>query len=274
MSELSINEKVMNYLLQIIKNANSNDNLNLPTEAELSERLSVSRSSIREALKTLQNIGIIYSIRGSGYKVEKDFENSLLKLSQILFDIMSTKYTYENIKDIREGLEIKTLLILQEKALQDDDIKLFSYIENMNNKIEPEENDKNFHLKLASMTENPLMIFISKALLLNGSQNYILIPWNKIDDEAKDKLVRSHKKIIDWIRKKGKKDIIQENPVSEHYQIANTIIAKEHNLQDDASLINYTISELLKMGISDNELFNLIKKAHNEINSFDMTSDK
>ena len=269
MSELSVNEKVINYILKMLKGNYYKENYKLPTESELADKLSVSRNSVREALKTLQNIGIIYSIRGSGYKTEPDLENSLLKTAKTLFEVLSDKYSCRDISEIREALELKTILLLQKKEIDEDEndiVLLRSYVENMKNDINPEYNDQQFHLKLAEMTGNVLINFISKAILLRTAEDYILIPWNKIDDEQKEKLIRSHEEIIDWIIDRTHQIIINENPISKHYMIADNIIQKKSKIYNNDLLQNYTMSELLEMGITDAKIKELIKEYRSKNN--------
>lgn len=261
MSELSANQKAMNYILDILKDEHFKEGYKLPTEEELSKKLGLSRNSVREALKTLQNIGIINSMRGSGYKLEPDLEGSLLKITQTLFDIMPNTYSYKDISDIREVLELKTLLLLQHQDIKPDDISsLEEYVCNMENDIDPEENDQKFHMKLAAMTNNSLMRFVSSALLSRVSKNYILIPWDTISPEEKQELIKSHREIIKWISKESADDIIKDNPISDHYKIADNIINKQNKLYDDASLANMTINDLIKLGISMDKINLLIKE--------------
>ncbi len=268
MSELSANQKVVNYILDLLKSEFYRDRYNkLPTEAELSEKLNVSRNSVREAMKTLQNIGIIYSVRGSGYRVESNLEEALIKITQILFDIMPNTYNYNDISDIREILEVKILLLLQNQEVKSDDIMcLEQYVSNMRNGINPEENDQQFHLKLASMTNNSLMRFISNALLSRVSKNYILIPWDSINDEDRQKLIVSHEEIIKEISQ-NTHDIINDNSITAHYRLADEIINKRNKLYDDASIANMTINELIKADISIekvNMIFNEMKNGLNK----------
>lgn len=268
MSELSANQKAMNYILDIIKDAHFKEGYKLPTEEELSRKLGISRNSVREALKTLQNIGIINSIRGSGYKLEPDLEGSLLKITQTLFDIMPNTYNYKDISDIREVLELKTLLLLQNQKIEPEDIHcLEKYVSNMEHNIDPEENDQKFHMKLAAMSNNSLMHFVSSALLSRVSKNYILIPWNAISEEEKNNLIASHKDIIKWISKNAPDDIIMDNPISTHYKIADSIINKQNKLYDDASLANMTINDLIKLGISIDKINLLFNEAKNNLHN-------
>lgn len=263
MSELSANQKVINYILDLLKDEHFKEGYKLPTEAELSTKLNVSRNSVREALKTLQNIGLIYSVRGSGYKLESDLEGALLKITQTLFDIMPNTYNYKDISDIREALELKILLCLQNQDVNQKDIDcLKQFVSNMKENNNPEENDQLFHMKLASMTKNTLMRFVSSALLSRVSKNYILIPWDSISEEEKQNLIISHENIIEWISKKTP-NVISNNPISEHYKLADNIINNQHKLFDDASLANMTINDLIKLGISTDKISSIIQDAKN-----------
>lgn len=260
MSELSADQKAMNYILDILKSDHIKDGYKLPTEEELCKKLNISRNSVREALKTLQNIGIIYSIRGSGYKVKPNIEESLLKITQTLFDIIPSTYSYKDISDVREILELKTLLLLQKQKIDPDDIiYLEECVKNMENGVDPEENDQRFHMKLASMTNNSLMHFISTALLSRVSRNYILVPWHLISIEEKQELIDSHRDIIKWISQTSYEEIIVSNPISDHYKIADNIINKENRLYDDASLANMTINDLVNLGIPIDKINNIVE---------------
>ena len=75
----------------------------LPSERELSERLNVGRSSVREALRALELLGLIETRRGEGTFI-RDFEGHQLVqlLSTFILqddkakrDIMETKYLIE-----------------------------------------------------------------------------------------------------------------------------------------------------------------------------------
>ena len=64
----------------------------LPTERELAEIYNVSRHTIREALKKLNNIGIIQVVQGSGIFINQKFHQSPLIYNSI------TEKKYNQIK--------------------------------------------------------------------------------------------------------------------------------------------------------------------------------
>jgi GntR family transcriptional repressor for pyruvate dehydrogenase complex len=80
----------------------------IPSERELSERLRVGRSSVREALRALELLGLIETRRGEGTFV-KDFEG------HHLVELIGT-FILQNEKS-KEDLE-ETKMLLEEQALQ------------------------------------------------------------------------------------------------------------------------------------------------------------
>ena len=56
-------QKVIDYLYKLIESGQLTVGERLPTERTLAETLSISRNSIREAIRSLENMGIIENIR-------------------------------------------------------------------------------------------------------------------------------------------------------------------------------------------------------------------
>ncbi|MBO9130619.1 GntR family transcriptional regulator [Bacillus sp. 165] len=80
----------------------------LPSERELSSRLAVGRSSVREALRALELLGLIETRRGEGTFVKNFYEHGLVKLiGTFLLQDEKTK------KDL-----LQTKLLLEKDALR------------------------------------------------------------------------------------------------------------------------------------------------------------
>ena len=62
----SRNEAVLDALTAFISDAQIEPGSKLPTERELTERLQVGRSTVREALKRWEALGIVETRKGSG----------------------------------------------------------------------------------------------------------------------------------------------------------------------------------------------------------------
>lgn len=59
-------EMIVNDLQKRIMNEEFEETRKLPTEEKLIEEYGVSRNTIRNAIKILTNLGIVYSVQGNG----------------------------------------------------------------------------------------------------------------------------------------------------------------------------------------------------------------
>ena len=96
---------VIDYIKQQIRNRELMIGELLPPERELSEKLGVSRNSIREALKILSVIGVISSRQGAGNYVSCDFDHYLVDTFSMMFIL--GELDYDQINQIRIGLEMQ-----------------------------------------------------------------------------------------------------------------------------------------------------------------------
>ncbi|WP_242145527.1 MULTISPECIES: FadR/GntR family transcriptional regulator [unclassified Bacillus cereus group] len=80
----SSNTKVYLEIVKKIRSIMEEDGLvagdRLPSERELSARLNVGRSSVREALRALELVGLIETRRGEGTFIRNFYENGLVQL--------------------------------------------------------------------------------------------------------------------------------------------------------------------------------------------------
>ncbi|WP_243386069.1 FadR/GntR family transcriptional regulator [Bacillus kexueae] len=108
----------------------------LPSERELSDRLAVGRSSVREALRALELLGIIETRRGEGTYIQDARDNHLIPLlgTFILQDSISKK----DLLEMNEMLEIQALMLilgnkpieklkdLQSQLIQKDEVEIMT----------------------------------------------------------------------------------------------------------------------------------------------------
>ena len=96
-------EKLVDRLLEQIMRGELRKGQKLPTERQMAEDMNVSRTSIREALKSLGAMGITYSIQGSGTYITDHPENTINKALCALFALSDG--TLDNILQLRILLE-------------------------------------------------------------------------------------------------------------------------------------------------------------------------
>ncbi len=139
----------------------------LASEKDLCQSFRVGRPVIREALRTLENSGIL-SIRpgaGGGIFVKKIDSDPLMNSLETIVQL--DKVTIEQITEARLAIE-KSVWSLALERIQPEDIKLLEENirearEYFENKI-PEPKSLEFHFILAEASRNPLLIMIAKAL--------------------------------------------------------------------------------------------------------------
>nr|WP_279663452.1 GntR family transcriptional regulator [Ectobacillus ponti] len=82
----------------------------LPSERELSARLNVGRSSVREALRALELVGLIETRRGEGTFVKNFYENGLVPL--ISKFLLLDEKTRQDLLEVKKLLEKDAIRIL------------------------------------------------------------------------------------------------------------------------------------------------------------------
>ncbi|KQL55405.1 hypothetical protein AN964_07290 [Heyndrickxia shackletonii] len=135
----------------------------LPSERELSERLNVGRSSVREAFRALELLGLIETRRGEGTYL-RDFTNHqlvellstfILQDSQVRQDVLETKALIEKdvIRLVSKEQYVQKLHVLKEQ-LESEEINT----------------EDRFYHQLIAITENRLLLKIWQIINEYSSQ--------------------------------------------------------------------------------------------------------
>lgn len=139
----------------------------LPSEAELSERFGVSRSTVREALKRLAAQNLIRSERGSsgGAFVNRltwsEAQDNLVTTTRLLIGM--NDIPLEDAVEARFALEASALPLATEKCSDSDLTAMRSEIKRQRDPLTSDEefcaSDVTFHSVIARATGNPLLTF-------------------------------------------------------------------------------------------------------------------
>jgi GntR family transcriptional regulator, transcriptional repressor for pyruvate dehydrogenase complex len=140
----------------------------LPAERELCDQFEVSRTVIREAVKSLQEKGLVEIRPGVGtfvqHGMDKILRQSLGRMTQI-----NQEYGLENLMQVREILEPEIAAIAAEKASPADLDAMWLAIERMNQSLDDIEDfiaaDHEFHLALARATQNDLIVNLMDSIV-------------------------------------------------------------------------------------------------------------
>ena len=134
----------------------------IPSETELAKIMSVSRGSIREAMKILSSFGLVDIRRGDGTYIPSTGDS--VPIDSVLFSFILTQPTEEEIYELRMLIE-KDVMNLAIKKVTDSDLQtLQESIDKMKRAAEEKNDyhylaslDLEFHEKLADVTKNRLV---------------------------------------------------------------------------------------------------------------------
>jgi GntR family transcriptional repressor for pyruvate dehydrogenase complex len=147
---LVANTKVYLEIVKQLREMISADNLKsgdkIPSERELSERLNVGRSSVREALRALELLGLIETRRGEGTFI-RDFQGNQLVQLLGTFILQDEKAKLDVIETM-SLVEMDCLRLVLNRADEQQLLKVKSLVE------KDQLNDEEFFYQLIKLADN------------------------------------------------------------------------------------------------------------------------
>lgn len=140
----------------------------LPPEAQLADSLGVGKSSVREAIKMLEALGVVEVCKGQGSKIRTDMGDSLL--NPLVFQLLlSNEEHQDKLWEFRRAIELGANYLAIEHADDEDLSRLTALqkdrIRDFAQHIADPKNDLQFHLALYSATHNPFYEQIGKSVM-------------------------------------------------------------------------------------------------------------
>lgn len=121
----------------------------IPSERELSDRFNVGRSSVREALRALELLGLIETRRGEGTFIRDFQEHKLVELLGTFF--LQDKKVQEDLAETKRLIEIDCLRIVAFFATAEDIKRLMAWVK------ADKFHDDDFFLRMAILNRNRLL---------------------------------------------------------------------------------------------------------------------
>jgi GntR family transcriptional repressor for pyruvate dehydrogenase complex len=148
-------QKVIEQIGEMIKNGYLKKGDKLPPERELVEQLGVSRTSIREALRVLEILGVIESRQGEGNFITNHLDDIFFQPLSLIFMLRNNDPV--EILEMRKILDVGVAGLAAQRITDDDLKKLKEIIEKF--KISDDENintslDKEFHYIIIGASGN------------------------------------------------------------------------------------------------------------------------
>ena len=183
-------QKAIDYLCREIQNDSIQAGGRLPAERVIAEELQISRNSTREALRSLEHMGIIESVQGSGNYFTGNISKSFSEMIRLL--ILVKLVTQEEICDFRRTMDQSVCLSIIRRG--DFDL---SEVERV-------------------LSENRFWIELMNAVC-DVYREWIDIILRRAERETKEKLHAAHGKILAALKDKDFPRCAEA--IDEHYDI-------------------------------------------------------
>ncbi len=125
--------EILNKLKAIIQKDRLQPGDKLPSERELSERLNVGRSSVREALRAMELLGLIETRRGEGTFIKEARNHRLVEV--LASFILNDGLVKKELTETRQMIEKNAILLASERRTEAEMDRLKDFLDQM------EEND-------------------------------------------------------------------------------------------------------------------------------------
>lgn len=212
-------EQVIEQIKSKIKSGEIKKGDKLPSEREMAELIGVSRTSVREAIRALEVVGLVESKQGAGNYIKTNFDNSLFEPLSVMF--MLQESSVQEMYDLRETLELECAK-LSAKNIEDNELALLTAIVDRmylaGSEEESLELDIKFHYLIAKASRNVLLInmldVISQLMdeFIQKSRMQILHEGN-----TKESLLEIHENLLRALKCRDESKVC--NAMKEHFDL-------------------------------------------------------
>jgi len=166
----SVVQQIIDVITQAIVDGQLKPGDQLPTEIEMSTRMGVARSSVREAVKILTYLGVLESKRSEGTFVCSGFRDSMI--DPMIYGVLLHQDSFDDLMELRQMLETGTMRLAVQKATEEDLEDLRALLEEMRRLVDSDEEiaeeffrvDNAFHDRIQQMGRNPLADKINRVV--------------------------------------------------------------------------------------------------------------
>ncbi|MFV9511200.1 FadR/GntR family transcriptional regulator [Tepidibacillus sp. LV47] len=198
-------QEVLVKINEIIKEDNLQVGDRLPSERELAERLKVGRSSVREALRALELLGLISTRHGEGTFIEDSTSHHLVEI--LAFFILRDQKSKKDLLEMRKIIELDAVGLAAERITEEQIRKMERLLDETQKRIKsgllPDEEDFLFHQYIALASENYLLFRIWRAIVDFGRT----ILKDSLKRHGRSEIsIQEHRYILEALRMKDREE--------------------------------------------------------------------
>jgi GntR family transcriptional repressor for pyruvate dehydrogenase complex len=192
--------KTIDYILDLIRGGMLQVGDKLPTERSISEKLGISRNTVREALRGLEILGIVNGKQGSGNYLTDNISESIAKAMDIM--LLMNRTSKEEICSFRRSME-KTVCnyLIARGCSNENKLNIVAALNRLKESEGTNENslaDRDFHYSLIYATENSFWITFMNAVsevYMRWIDDFLITA----DHSIQMKLQECHEKMVQGI---------------------------------------------------------------------------
>jgi GntR family transcriptional repressor for pyruvate dehydrogenase complex len=167
---LKVFEQVVVQIEQRILNGELRSGDRLPTERDLAEQFHVSRTAVREALKTLAQKGLVEMRPGRGtIVIDAAYEALQHSLGLVMKLKLGEVGGSDNLVEVREILEVEIAGLAAARADEKEIAAMREAVERMDESLHDADGyiaaDNRFHEALAQATQNKLILILVNSIV-------------------------------------------------------------------------------------------------------------
>ena len=197
---MAVTDDAIDKIKQMIQSGELGPGDRLPPEQELAERLGLSRSSMREAVKALETMRILDVRRGDGTYVTSLKPSLLIEAMSFILDYHSDSAVME-VFEARRLLEPRIAMLAAERATAEQIEAMAAHLRTIDEDADTESlvtHDVEFHRMLAAATGNDYLAGLIEAI---GSQTWRARVWRGLTQAgAVARTLDEHELILTSIR--------------------------------------------------------------------------
>lgn len=192
-------DKIIRQIRELITSGQISAGDKLPPERKLAEKLGVSRSNVRDAIKKLEFYGILKTLPQSGTVVSG---MGITALEGLITDVLRLeKSDFASLVETRVLLEAHCAKLAAMRRTPEDIVAIQDALNDYEERVKEGhpavEEDLMFHLKIAEASKNTVL----KSLMLIITPDILnsFIKYKVCDDSTNNKVIQEHKKILAYI---------------------------------------------------------------------------
>lgn len=217
-------EQVIEQIKTMVQDGKLKRGERLPSERDLVDMFNASRTSIREAIRSLEVLGFIECRHGEGNFIKQDNQDTLLQPLSLMLLLKESKP--EDVLELRKILEVESVTIAAKKIEFSQLRELGAIRQILKTTKDVEVNarmDKEFHIKIARVSGNALtenLLSTINTLI----DSFVKTPRGEflLSDKHHETLALQHQKIYESLEKN---DVaMAKKTMSEHIDYINDYI--------------------------------------------------